>query len=867
MPPAERRSARSDRSLARAESLARQARERAIREGNIGHPAAGARHARAGLRHLGWREDGEQPDGQQVHEAHHALATRLLGILAVVESEQGRTEYGLRLLDRAQGLAATENHGLLFLQRGRIFTLTGRGGEALRMLDSAIPLLEGDPAETANLAAALLNRSFALLNAGDVRRARADLLWCQRVAAAGGHDRMAAKALHNLGYCDLLAGDIPAALQLFNAAADGYRRCAPGVLPILAMDKARALLAAGLAGDAASELDDAMALFRRQRLDHDLADAELARSEAALGAGEPGAARRWAATAERRFRRHGNDAYACLAALTRLRARPAALGRRAATAAEAMLLAERLRGCGLANDAEMADLIAARNLLAAGRLDEARRLIAAVRRRGPAAPLAVSLLRRLARAELAEREGRSGTALAELRAGLAMVQARRGRLGSLDLQTGTGALGADLAAAGLRLALERNSAPLVFAWLERSRAQAFRVRPVRPPADPQTVAALAELRQLGRLTREAELRGKRDPQLVARQAELQREIRERDWQASGGGMATTQASLGEVSGALEGSGQSLVSILVRRGQILAVLVRPGSVRLARLGNFEAAAEAARRLNADLDTLTGRLLPARLEAVIRESIRHQTKVLTTEIIEPLGSWLGDDGVVFVPAGELASIPWSLLPDLRGRPVTVSPSASAWLAAWLSGPVAAEQSQAPAPLLVAGPDLEHAAREVTDIARSYTGCRPLLAERATVNATLHALDGAPLAHLAAHGYHERENFLFSRLDLADGPLMAYDIQQLASAPRHVVLSSCDVGRTVIRPGEEILGFTAALLYIGTASVISSVTRVADASAVNLMIAYHRLLAAGARPAEALAEASLVEQFSPFVCFGGG
>ena len=59
------------------------------------------------------------------------------------ESEQGRTEYGLRLLDRAEGLAATENHGLLFLQRGRIFTLTGRGGEALRMLDSAIPCWRG----------------------------------------------------------------------------------------------------------------------------------------------------------------------------------------------------------------------------------------------------------------------------------------------------------------------------------------------------------------------------------------------------------------------------------------------------------------------------------------------------------------------------------------------------------------------------------------------------------------------------------------------------------------------------------------------------------------------------------------------------
>ena len=91
---------------------------------------------------------------------------------------------------------------------------------------------------------------------------------------------------------------------------------------------------------------------------------------------------------------------------------------------------------------------------------------------------------------------------------------------------------------------------------------------------------------------------------------------------------------------------------------------------------------------------------------------------------------------------------------------------------------------------------------------------------MSAALHGLDGCPLAHLAAHGHDEQENFLFSRLDLADGPLMAYDIQQLAAAAGQVVLSSCDVGRTVVRPGEEILGFTAALLYIGTATVISSV-----------------------------------------------
>jgi hypothetical protein len=867
MPRAERRSARSRSSLADAETRAREARQRGLREGNAGRPAIGARYARAGLRQLGWTENGRQPDARQVHEQHYGLAARLLGTLAQWESELGRTEYAFCLLDHAERLTASDDRGILLLQRGLILIRTGRERDALEVLDDAVSVLKGNPAETASLASALLNRSFAYLSLGQVREARTALVWCRRVATEGGHDLIAAKTLHNLGYCDLWAGDIPAALQLFNVAADAYRMSAPGFLLVLAADQAAALLAAGLARDAASELDAAMAWSRRQRLYQYFAEAQLVRAQAALAAGELAAARQWAAAAERRFRQRGNDAWADLAELTRLRARSVAPRRQAPIAAEALVLAERLRDRGLANDADMAELIAARALLAAGRPDETRRRLEMVRRRKAEVPLAVSLLRRLVRAELAEREGQTGAALAELRAGLALVQVQRGRLGSIDLQTGTAALGADLADTGLRLALDRKSAPLVFAWLERSRAQAFRVRPVRPPADPQAAAVLAELRQLSYLIRHAELNGHRDPAMIARHAELQRQIREYSWQASGLGQATAQASLGEVSAALDESGQSLVGILARGSQMVAVVVRTGSARLIGLGDFDAAAEAARRLNADLDTLAGRRLPSRFQAVIRESIRRQAETLTAEIIAPLRPSIGDGGIVVVSAGPLASIPWGVLPDLRGRPVTVCPSASSWLAAWRRGQADATWPPSGKPVLIAGPDLEHAAREVTEIADTYPGCRPLLADAATVSATLGALNGAPLAHLAAHGHHDQENFLFSRLDLADGPLMAYDIQQLTAVPRHVVLSSCDVGRTVVRPGEEILGFTAALLYMGTATVTSSVTRVSDDAAVGIMTAYHRLLAAGTRPAEALARATATEPFSPFVCFGGG
>src|ERR1700761_4777123 len=113
MPRTERRLARSDRSLARAESLALAAHERGWREGNAGRPAVGARYIRSGLRRLGWAEDGGQADEQQVHPAHPALAARMLIALASWESQQGRTEYGLQLLDRAEGLAPADYRGLL----------------------------------------------------------------------------------------------------------------------------------------------------------------------------------------------------------------------------------------------------------------------------------------------------------------------------------------------------------------------------------------------------------------------------------------------------------------------------------------------------------------------------------------------------------------------------------------------------------------------------------------------------------------------------------------------------------------------------------------------------------------------------------
>jgi len=823
-----------------------------------GRPAVGTRHLRAGLRLLGWTAAGDA-----ARATHPALAARLLISLAHGEAEQGRTELGLRLLDEAETLVAPQERGVLLQQRGLALLRTGQTEAALGLLDKAIPLLTA-AGEAVVLARTLLNRSVVHLGAGRVRLAREDLRECARIAHANGLELLAAKATQNLGYCDLYTGDLPAALEAFEIAGRGYARHGPGILPMLALDKARALLAAGLPGEAGRELEDALVLFRQQRLSQDYAEAELTRAQAALDAGDFRAARDWARRSERHFGRRGNAAWAALAALMQLRA-DFHTTRTPSLAGRARRIADRLRSLKLAPEAEVADLLAVRALVAAGRTATAEHHAARVRP-APRVTMETRLLRRLTHAERAFAQGRRGMALGHLRTGLAILQEHRSRFGSLDFQTSTAALGSELALAGLDAALDDGSPDLVFAWSERSRAQAFRMRPVRAAADPDIAEAVVELRQLSQALRASELGGHPDPQIRARCAELERRIREHGWRVPGTGESLATPTLAAVTAELAVADRMMVSIHSRRGRLLALVIGDGSAQVVGLGDYAAAEEASRRLLADLNAQAGRHPPARLAQVIRESIRVQLGVLTEQIVVPIRPLFGERDIVVVPTMSLSGLPWGLLPDLRGRPVTVAPSAAAWLAARQRRRADGPRAPRP-PLLVAGPDLTHAEVEIAEITKVYPRSRSLRGATATVEATLHALEGAPIAHLAAHGHHERENVLFSRLDLADGPLMAYDVQQLSQAPHQVVLSACDVGRTVVRAGDEILGFTAALLYAGTANVVSCVARIPDEAAADMMVAYHREIAAGVEPARALATASLSQPLASFNCFGSG
>ena len=131
----------------------------------------------------------------------------------------------------------------------------------------------------------------------------------------------------------------------------------PGMLPVLALDRARALIAAGLFAAADEELAFAVEQFRWRGVRQDRAEALVARAEAALLAGDETAAARWASLARREFLRRDNRRWAASAALVALQARslrPASAGARLALAAEAAELARTLHGLDLGDDSRKA---------------------------------------------------------------------------------------------------------------------------------------------------------------------------------------------------------------------------------------------------------------------------------------------------------------------------------------------------------------------------------------------------------------------------------------------------------------------------------------------------------------------------------
>ncbi|MDN5861580.1 MAG: CHAT domain-containing protein, partial [Pseudonocardia sp.] len=532
----------------------------------------------------------------------------------------------------------------------------------------------------------------------------------------------------------------------------------------------------------------------------------------------------------------------------------------AALHARAAAIGTGLAAVGLAGDAVTATLLATRIELRTGGYPPLPRL-------PPVERMANRLLARLVRHEVRSKRDAVTASTAELKAGLRELHQHRTRFGSLDLASAVALHGQELVRLGLRSAVADGRPSVVHDWVERTRAASLRLTPVRPPKDQQAAAALAELRAVRAAQRAAELSGSAAMALDARRTHLERAVRQRAWFVSGAATGPDRLRrLGEVRNAL-GDG-CLVSYLVVDGTITALVTTARAARVVPLASSDALLGDLRRVRADLDAAALAVLPAPLRASVLGSLAAGLVRLDATVWRPLARWTGDGPVVIVPTGSLAAVPWTLLAGLRGRPVTVAPSATWWMAH--RRPTRSGNART---VVAAGPGLRRAAEEATAVARQWPSSTTLLGPAATAEAVLARAGTAGVLHLAAHGRHEPDNPLFSSVELADGPLFGHDLPRAAALPPHVVLSACDLALVVERPGDESLGMTSALLHGGVSSVVAGVARVNDDIACRLMIAYHGALRAGRTPSAALAAALAVtgsdhpERPAPFTVIGAG
>lgn len=758
-----------------------------------------------------------------------ALTGAIEASLAYVEAETGDRAAALELCDRAAERPDVDREtlGVIHSQRALLLMLAGDTAAAIHDYGRAIALLH-DPV---HLGRAYGNRGNLYLQQGDTGRAAAD--FDRALAQFRLTDLVVDQAMneHNLGYTCFLLGDLPGALRHMDAARPVLAPLSAVAAATCDQDRAEVLMAAGLAAEGRRALAAAATAYGAARLPRRRAEAELALARHLLTE-SPAEAARAARGAARRFRADGAEPWAVRAEAVALAGLLAGAGPGAGPGARARRVTD-------AQVARCREVVAA--LEEQGLSAEARRLSLSLLRARPGSldvprvtrrdPLAVRLLAADVAADLQAARGQRSAALRSVRRGLADLHEWQSSFGSLDLQTNVVGQGVRLAARALELAVESRSTRVLLEWSERARMLASRVQPVQAPSDPCLAADLAELRS---------------GVSPAREADLRRRIREQAWQRAGSGEVAEPVSLAELQGRLtEGtwSGAALVAYVVAAGRVVALVVTADRVTRVELGDRTALDAVLGGLLPDLDMAAGDL-PGAIGRAVRGELATRLDRLAALLVQPLLPLLGERAVVLTPSGVLAGVPWSLLPGLAGRPVTVAQSATSWLAR-RETPLRTSSAG-----LVAGPRVVRAEDEVLAAAKEWASARVLLGGEATAGAVSGLAAEVDVLHVAAHGRHSADSPLFSGLQLVDGAWFGYDIDQLDHVPDVVLLSACEVGRSTVRWGEELIGMTAAWLHAGARCVIASPAAVADQAAYDAVVGVHQRLAAGADPAEALA-----------------
>ncbi|MEV5342152.1 CHAT domain-containing tetratricopeptide repeat protein [Streptomyces sp. NPDC052676] len=763
----------------------------------------------------------------------------VLGTLGVALVHAGRTRQGLAAFERGVARGTGHTRARVRFRRAYVWWVLGHHREALEDVRRAIPVLR-QADDVIWTARALTLRATVHLALGAVERADADFTAAEKLWETTGQEHDKADAVESRGLAAFRSGDIPAALRLLDEAEERYAKLGTPTF-MLNIRRCEVLMAAGLAPEALAEADAAIAVLDGMGGQSTRkAELLLAAARAARLAGDPHTAIARAAVAVRLFSGQRRTWWETHARLVLIEARVAAGRSSGRLVADAAAVAERLASFG-APAAPEASLLAGRIALGLGWTADAERHLAVAARSRHSGPPLARMTGWAAQALRARAAGSARGVLEACRRGLDVLDDHRMTLGASELRARATAQGAELAALAQRASLDGGGPRRLLVWSERWRATVLSAPPTRPPADPALLSGLTAFREIAARAEAARWEGRPVPALEREQRRLEREVRSRTLHIRGG--APGDGHRFDVGRLLDRLGETrLVELAVLDGRVQVLLCGRGRVRRFEAGLLAEAEVEAEHVQAGLRRLAHPGAEGRLPVV--EAAGRRLEEL---LLGPAAARLGAGPVVIVPPARLHRVPWALLPSLRERVVSVSPSASSWLRARETEPPPGGRH-----VLVRGPGLATGGAEVPEVADRYAEARVLEDEEARVPRVLEELDGAALAHIAAHGTFRADSPMFSSLRMADGPLIVHDFERLARSPYRIILSSCDTARLASVGADELLGLVTALLPLGTAGVVASSAPVNDAAVVPLMLALHKGLGAGLSLAEALRDA---------------
>ncbi len=793
------------------------------------------------------RERGRQDDA--IHHLRSALgAARAVGdgsregdvlaTLGLALVNAGRARAGLARLDEAVLLTRGLGQARVRVRRAHALLAIGRAAEALEDLKPALAAVRAQ-ADRLWEGRCLVLRSWASWMLGRIPEAQEDLERAERLLTEAGQQYEAAWSANNLAHYSFYAGNLPRALELVEAAERRFEEA--GHTPAHpAETRCRVLLTAGLAPEA---LDAAVRAAAEPNVPRRLrGEFIVVAAAAALAIGDFDRSVKLADEASALFLAQRRGSEFSRARFVKLQALVASGQLTSRELQYAVRLAARLTR-ERAPEAALAHLLAGRIALSFAQprtADRELRTAASARHTGSALNRATGCLATALRcAAPADRRG----LLHACRRGLDALDEYRISFGDTELRALATDQGRELAELALAAAAQSRRPRDLLWWSERWRATALAATPVHPAADRELAAALAGAREAGARLADPSADGAAVARAVHDRSRYEAAVRRRTRQLVG----TTGSATGvDIAGLVEAVGSdALVSLVDVRGVLYAVLVTNGRVTRHEVGSSRAALRESEFARFTL----------RRTAYGRPSDLTKVGALTQSAL------LGDlaaklpERVVVVPPAALHAAPWGLLPAFAQTRLSVAPSARLWLQAR-----ARPKPHSRKVTFVTGPGLTSQATEAATVSSSYAGATVLSGDDATVAATVPALEGARLAHIAAHGSFRADAPMFSSLHLADGPLYIHDLDRLRHPPHTLILSACDAGDTAAVGVDEGLGLVTSLLGLGTSAVLASVVPVNDQATIPVMALVHSRLAAAAELSSALRDARVEMRGDP-------